>query len=1749
MKILKTFRKIVKFTAFFFSIYFTLFSSISYAQNVNDRVNAPAYVQVTIPQELGTISNSYFTSVAKSDLDKAPRPSAGLIIHIQDAHGQLAAQKNIDQILEYLVKKYGFQTVFLEGELNGKISPDLLRFFKDETKNEKVANQLLEDGRIEGADVFLLKSKGKVSAYGLESASLYRRNILAYREVVSEKKNSENFLAQLKKQIFSFGSNYFNPELNKFTKEWLEFQDSHTEALKHLMILDEYARKYLKINLREAKKQFDYPQLVRFFSIKDMERNYGREEIKPRIHSDLKRLKKWLAEKKLNPAYAQIFESLVNYSYSSLNPSFPIDVRTFLESFYAEAKLKGFSFSDYYVFMKYLGLLLLAQELESDRLFDEIKKMNVEILKSLAKTPEENSLVRLIRDYFLFKKLLALELTRDEFSEVIEKEKVLTPYILTSRLRMLNNAKIKASIEAPRELGDLFQSAMRFYALAGEREDRMFNNMLSVLDGKPEKRIILITGGFHSHGLETLFRGQGFSFIGVTPRMAEVESNKKYVEQMLAGASTVPAISAGKIPLLEIKRFMGEKDFEFQEQAIQQAIAASLGELMPTDMDKLINDLMAEYTVPSNPPVEIVASPEHYRVGPYQFKENSERLTQHFQDYLGYASRNLKPDQRVFAQQALKKLIAREDFRDLAARAAEEIIYEFIKRITGNPEPLRSLKSMATEVAADELGQMNTSPAYLNNFFLQGKLMIGYAVGGNRATSVTFREQAIQGREALSNYMASLEQLPQISVNQSNSLLQQMNGEPKRVLYFLDNVMENVFDLILIRWLLIRGHEVTLVAKSKEADNDVTLEDLKYLFALPAIKKYMESFVGSDKLRMIASGSAARGTDLRRATPELIEAWKRAEVIISKGEGNRITLEGVNKDVFHLLVAKSTIEVPAHLPKGFGAIELVPATKAASLGAEKKEKQSLVVDSNAVRSLLFQHINSLVTIPTLHVLAHKKVFELFGNKEEPKRVGLMTIAKQFNDDDPLRNLGNLYGAMRTLALQGWVKISGVDEITQYELTEEGWKVVMLAELGYFRETVDAISNMRHYHTYFRGPPTDSSQYALLEFKKLAALSKSRSEIADLLMSPVMVALGMPLFEEQKDGSIKEKDPSFFKVFDKETQTLNLDSIGIGHDRKFLDAAFQLLASKGLAEFVDGCENLVRLTPLGAALKDMVVSYGVTNSYLNFYAKLDDALFVNPEPLKIADDEHIDRVMDIWGSSGSHKPYLKNKKDEGILAMVEKIFNLPLDQQPKGIADMGCGDGKMLAEIVEYIIHHTKRGKHLDTHPLAVVAADHSSKSQGRAKATLKKIAAIPGVSVEVLFGDVTNPGQYDRDIQERFTARGFQVGAKDLLHTQMFLPHERRLQVKTREAARRIIREHLKTVNRDALKKILKISFLPDSENDLLALIERQLTVSYSDRGRLIPGIVAAADLIQFVGRWTRYASRGLIILDLHTPRPEELGADKLAAPAYWGTHWISQHIMPYQEHNLCLLLAGLEPQETVFYPSKSPHTVSLSNYLPSQIAKAASLGSERDQEAQLRGLKGRIKAIEFDLQFFEDLLEVTPFEFETYLESLEAKQISVKPADLKEIGEEIAAVNLEQTLELRQFTESEIKKLKARFNKISANNIFRKKVEEFSERLSTLKGITKEKGIEMMVFVQDHYRKERKLGHGEIAGLLSRKDKRPLRVAVISDWIRGTKRIPFKYLFRVKQVYDAIAASSGSQAAGASLGADENRGGSSNGG
>jgi uncharacterized protein with ATP-grasp and redox domains len=110
------------------------------------------------------------------------------------------------------------------------------------------------------------------------------------------------------------------------------------------------------------------------------------------------------------------------------------------------------------------------------------------------------------------------------------------------------------------------------------------------------------------------------------------------------------------------------------------------------------------------------------------------------------------------------------------------------------------------------------------------------------------------------------------------------------LLYVGDNAGEIVFDKVLIEELIKRV-EVVFVVKSKPVLNDVLMEDAE--------------MVGMDKVvKVVPSGSDHAGTIVASGSREFKKLYKKADMVIAKGQGNFETMDQEKKNIYFLLKMK-----------------------------------------------------------------------------------------------------------------------------------------------------------------------------------------------------------------------------------------------------------------------------------------------------------------------------------------------------------------------------------------------------------------------------------------------------------------------------------------------------------------------------------------------------------------------------------------------------------------------------------------------------------------------------------------------------------------------------------------------------------------------------------------------------------------------------------------------------------------------------
>ncbi|MFK7953253.1 MAG: class I SAM-dependent methyltransferase [Ekhidna sp.] len=522
------------------------------------------------------------------------------------------------------------------------------------------------------------------------------------------------------------------------------------------------------------------------------------------------------------------------------------------------------------------------------------------------------------------------------------------------------------------------------------------------------------------------------------------------------------------------------------------------------------------------------------------------------------------------------------------------------------------------------------------------------------------------------------------------------------------------------------------------------------------------------------------------------------------------------------------------------------------------------------RNDLFRHLDGIAIAPAAFELYQKGVLDFLLNE---KSADLITIANKFQS-----NSGYLNVALRLLASQGWLDYNVDNETGAISLAINDKSELAFSHSDRYKEVVDLIKISGQYHErkFEKEPFLIWSKIASAYQKEHFELSPDTKvqsvqnqilkHIEGILVGPSTVQLGM--------GGM------FHKYF----METSFSASEYHEDPESFEQILDFFTFLGWFEKKNGN---YRFTEKGLFFAKRSSAYGVTVSYIPTFRKLDELIFGNSKALKVGEGEKeigVDREMNVWGSGGAHIAYFQ-KIDEIIIDQ----FNKPIDEQPKGILDMGCGNGAFLIHIFDVVFNKTKRGKMLEEYPLFLVGADYNEAALKVTKANLINA----DVWAKVIWGDIGDPKRLDDDLQENYE---IQLG--DLLNVRTFLDHNR-------------VWDDVE-VNLDATS----IS-----------------TGAFASCGKLLTNNQVESNLKSHLTKWKPYIKKfGLIMIELHALDSKLTASNlgKTASTAYEATHGFSdQYILEIDSFDKVVSEAGLinDVNHRTKFPNSDLATVSI-NYL-----------------------------------------------------------------------------------------------------------------------------------------------------------------------------------------------------------------------------
>ncbi|MCK4859503.1 MAG: DUF89 family protein [Candidatus Omnitrophica bacterium] len=221
------------------------------------------------------------------------------------------------------------------------------------------------------------------------------------------------------------------------------------------------------------------------------------------------------------------------------------------------------------------------------------------------------------------------------------------------------------------------------------------------------------------------------------------------------------------------------------------------------------------------------------------------------------------------------------------------VIYGLVRKITKKGDPYISIKKKSNKLALSIYDKLKTKV----RCFHDGLLMaVELAIAGN------IIDYGVKNSLDVNAEITKILNKEDKSIKKESRAIFDYPGfktalkKAKTILYLADNAGEVVFDRILIEEIkrLDEEKEIIYAVKEKPIINDALAEDA----LVCGIEK---------QAKIISSGSDAPGTVLSLCTKEFLKVYKKADMVISKGQGNFEALSKAKRPIFFLFMAKCPV--------------------------------------------------------------------------------------------------------------------------------------------------------------------------------------------------------------------------------------------------------------------------------------------------------------------------------------------------------------------------------------------------------------------------------------------------------------------------------------------------------------------------------------------------------------------------------------------------------------------------------------------------------------------------------------------------------------------------------------------------------------------------------------------------------------------------------------------------------------------------
>lgn len=462
--------------------------------NQGNQKVGPASLANKIPTQWGTLQR----------ICTPQNPKGRILLHLMDIHLNKEAQSNLSRIVQELVKDNRLSWVGLEGAFS-RLPLDLFVNSADPNDVKAASDYLLENQFLSGPVHGLLQTaSAKIKVTGIDDEDFYNRNIEAFRKSEQAKpvimKNVLNATNKNEMQLRATS----NPDLIHFYSKRQAYLSEKLSMMDYLSVIADFDSALLNqpglfLEASKLEKELDLPLV-------EKERQWFLKEIN----------EKWSTQE---------LEELLEMG-RAINLG-EISESEFYRHLQRIAVRHRMDLSKTPHLNKYISYVLLSEKIDPSQLFTQIVELEHDVIKIISKNENDTRLIQESIFLALVHKLIHFSLTRDEWHQY---------------------SALKTEIHSA--FDDALTPFEQFYEAALKRDVLMAGHILEQMalsDGIGA----VVTGGFHSKGIEKQLLEKGVTIVHVSPRITKTDGLQPW--------EALTIFSQEKTPLEKLAR--GEKLF------------------------------------------------------------------------------------------------------------------------------------------------------------------------------------------------------------------------------------------------------------------------------------------------------------------------------------------------------------------------------------------------------------------------------------------------------------------------------------------------------------------------------------------------------------------------------------------------------------------------------------------------------------------------------------------------------------------------------------------------------------------------------------------------------------------------------------------------------------------------------------------------------------------------------------------------------------------------------------------------------------------------------------------------------------------------------------------------------------------------------------------------------------------------------------------------------------------------------------